>query len=160
MLDAGSSTELNSRMQSNGSESKRTQLAVLSANTQESLKAYIEHMQEYVARGSVNTEDLVYTLSRRREHLPHRAFMVIDGAGAIVESSAPAKVPANNPDTVMVFSGQGAQWPGMGKDLFLSDTGFRADIKEMDRCLKSLSHPPTWSIEGKVELVIPKWHHG
>jgi len=49
-----------------------------------------------------------------------------------------------------VFSGQGAQWPEMGKDLFDQDRGFRDDIEEMDRVLQSLRHPPTWTIAGEL----------
>lgn len=76
--------------------------------------------------------------------------MVIDSDGAVVEKSAPAKAPVGDPDIVMVFSGQGAQWPEMGKELFLTDEGFRTDIVEMDRLLESLIYPPSWSIEGRV----------
>ena len=58
------------------------------------------------------------------------------------------KAPTVAPDVAMVFSGQGAQWPGMGRDLIRSNKAFLDDIRTMDRILGTLSHPPEWTIEG------------
>jgi acyl transferase domain-containing protein len=49
----------------------------------------------------------------------------------------------------MIFSGQGAQWPEMGKDLIQIDPRFREDIRAMDDILQSLNYPPDWKIDGK-----------
>ncbi|KAK6950125.1 hypothetical protein Daesc_008451 [Daldinia eschscholtzii] len=150
ILDASPHTVSNGQSRKEGIGSKRAQLVILSANTQESLKTYTERLQEYVNKYPERVGDVAYTLGRRRETLPQRAFMIIDDNGAVVEKSAPAKAPVGEPDIVMVFSGQGAQWPGMGKQLFLADEEFRINIREMDRLLKSLAHPPSWSIEAEL----------
>ena len=47
-----------------------------------------------------------------------------------------------------VFTGQGAQWPGMGKALMASFDAFLNAIRQMDNVLQSLTEPPSWSIEG------------
>ncbi|KAF9870424.1 hypothetical protein CkaCkLH20_12091 [Colletotrichum karsti] len=60
------------------------------------------------------------------------------------------KASSTEPPVVMVFSGQGAQWPEMGKDLFHADQAFRDDIRKMDSILKSLIHPPSWTIEDEM----------
>ena len=40
----------------------------------------------------------------------------------------------------------------MGTELLTSYPSFRADIKEMDRVLQQLPHPPLWAIEGMLSL--------
>jgi len=55
----------------------------------------------------------------------------------------------------MIFSGQGAQWPGMGKELIATDPEFRKDIFAMDRILQGLKYPPDWTIESKESS---SWH--
>lgn len=46
----------------------------------------------------------------------------------------------------MVFSGQGSQWVGMGKELILTDSSFRSDVVFMDEVLQRLPAPPDWSL--------------
>lgn len=123
------------------------QLIPLSANTQDSLKRQIGIYQEYIATHNVRLSDLSYTLSQRREHLPHRTFLVVDGS-TVTEASAVAKAPVNVLPITMIFSGQGAQWPEMGKMLIGQNLEFRKDIRLMDGMLKGFRHPPNWTIEG------------
>lgn len=47
-----------------------------------------------------------------------------------------------------VFTGQGAQWAGMGKELLQDFVDFHADIKAMDSALAQLPDGPPWTIEG------------
>jgi acyl transferase domain-containing protein len=124
------------------------QLLVFSANTQESLRRQVSHCKEYLKLHPERLIDLSYTLSQRREHLLHRAFSVV-GAQPVTNTSSYTKLPANVPRIVMIFSGQGAQWPGMGKDLIQNDPGFQEDIRAMDDILQSLNYPPHWKVEGK-----------
>lgn len=51
----------------------------------------------------------------------------------------------------MVFNGQGAQWPEMGKQLFETDACFREDVLKMNDILKSLMHPPSWNLQGQSQ---------
>jgi hypothetical protein len=53
------------------------------------------------------------------------------------------------PAVIMIFSGQGAQWPAMGRALMLTDSNFRNDMLRMAQVLKRLSHPPYWTLTGK-----------
>jgi acyl transferase domain-containing protein len=59
------------------------------------------------------------------------------------------KATGQAPKVFLVFSGQGAQWPGMGRELIEGDDYFRKDIESMDGVLQRLEHPPSWSITGE-----------
>ncbi|KAL3256854.1 hypothetical protein ABHI18_007287 [Aspergillus niger] len=51
---------------------------------------------------------------------------------------------------VFVYTGQGAQWAGMGKELLSHSSVFRKTIKYLDLCLRTLSpkDAPAWTLEG------------
>ncbi|KAI1772924.1 hypothetical protein F4818DRAFT_443807 [Hypoxylon cercidicola] len=120
------------------------ELAVISANSQDSLKARIEHLKQYVSAHPDCLPDLCYTLSRRREHFKWRSFATLSNP-ANVAFKPPTNKPAKPPTVVMVFSGQGAQWPRMGHDLLASLPGFKEDVLAMDEILQSLeSRSPSW----------------
>ncbi|TLD29263.1 hypothetical protein PspLS_03907 [Pyricularia sp. CBS 133598] len=131
----------------------QSRLLVLSANTATSLQQRIVDIQGYLERYPWAVEDLAYTLACRRESLAHRAFIVASPDGKVVETSPPAKVLSSDPRVVMIFSGQGAQWAGMGKELLQTDEDFKRDIQGMNHALKSLPHPPQWNIQD--ELLAP-----
>ncbi|KAI0012628.1 hypothetical protein F4779DRAFT_614355 [Xylariaceae sp. FL0662B] len=121
-----------------------TELAVISANSQDSLKAGIENLKQYISTHPDSLPDLCYTLSRRREHLKWRSFATLSDP-ATVAFSPPVNKPVRTPTVVMVFSGQGAQWPQMGRDLLDSLPGFKEDVLEMDKILQSLGdRRPLW----------------
>lgn len=44
------------------------------------------------------------------------------------------RVPANPPSLAWVFSGQGAHWPGMGRDLLDHEPAFRKAVEACDAC--------------------------
>ncbi|EEU34613.1 uncharacterized protein NECHADRAFT_106233 [Fusarium vanettenii 77-13-4] len=124
---------------------RKLDLLLLSANTDVSLQKQINNHQEWVLQHPESVSDLTYTRAMHREHLPHRAYAILDGAN-VTETSGPMKALSEPLPLVMVFSGQGAQWPGMAKELIESDRAFRTDLLDMDAVLKRLSFPPTWNI--------------
>lgn len=126
-----------------------SELAVISANSQESLKAGIENLKQYISTHPEILPDLSYTLSRRREHFKWRSFAVLSDP-LTVSFAPPTNKPARTPTIVMVFSGQGAQWPQMGFDLLSSFPGFKDDVLAMDEILQSLGrHRPSWRVIGE-----------
>lgn len=50
-----------------------------------------------------------------------------------------------------IFTGQGAQWPGMSKDLFLTNRVYRESIRTLDSVLKSCPDPPAWTLEEELQ---------
>jgi acyl transferase domain-containing protein len=118
---------------------------LVSAKSPKSLEGNIEALKAYIDTSSVCPSDLAYTLALKREHLVHRAFAILDSNGQI---SSFERLKSGFPQVTLVFTGQGAQWPGMGRELFLESERFRQDIKMLDRVLQSLESPPKWTIEG------------
>ncbi|EON95815.1 putative polyketide synthase protein [Phaeoacremonium minimum UCRPA7] len=129
------------------------ELLVFSANSQEAVKQYTDTYVDYYTRYPERLSDMAYTLSQRREHLSQRSFAIV-GHGKNPEPAPAVKSALQAPPLAMVFSGQGAQWPQMGKELFESDKHFRSDIRTMDTILRNVKIPPTWTIE--EELLQPK----
>ncbi|KAI1117885.1 hypothetical protein F5Y14DRAFT_402316 [Nemania sp. NC0429] len=121
-----------------------SELVIISANSQDSLKARIEDLKTYVPAHPECLPDLSYTLSRRREFFKWRSFAVLSD-GSQPNFAPPVNKPSKIPTLVMVFSGQGAQWPRMGYDLINSLPGFKEDVCVMDDILQSLGdRRPDW----------------
>ncbi|KAK4149174.1 putative lovastatin nonaketide synthase [Chaetomidium leptoderma] len=125
------------------------QLLLFSANSPASLKLQIDTFSHYTAQHPELDRNVTYTLALRREKLPHRAFAILQG-DEFLETHIPAKGPASSPSIAMIFSGQGAQWAGIGRELILNNSSFRQDIHRMDEILKGLRIPPIWSILGEL----------
>lgn len=124
-------------------------LFLVSANTSESLQVRLQDLRSYALKNYEKIDAISYTLACRREHLAHRAFSVVKGA--TVDSRAGVSFTgAFPPRLAMVFTGQGAQWPQMGTELLRANPTFASSIRAMDRELKSLPSPPSWSIEGEL----------
>ncbi|KAE8368107.1 hypothetical protein BDV27DRAFT_154279 [Aspergillus caelatus] len=123
------------------------QLLVLSAKETKSLDGQIERITRYIEANTSCLKDLAFTLARRREHLPYRAFAVTDKDGSLPTFQ---KAQSTAPCPVFVFNGQGAQWPTMGKELMCRFPKFREDIHRMDKILTELREAPPWSIEEEL----------
>lgn len=129
---------------------------LLSANTTSSLQRQIEVYKDYLQKRE-NAEhnrarNIAYTLAVRRELLPFRTFLVMNEDGELIGGSInPTKKSASPPRAIMVFSGQGAQWPMMGKKLITASSSFRRDLARMDEILQGLKIPPNWSIVDEIQ---------
>ncbi|KAJ5266789.1 polyketide synthase [Penicillium angulare] len=132
---------------------RRLVLYPFSAHTESSLKAQIASFGPTL--DAFNLEDILYTLGARRSRFDHRGFLV-KSSSATEESKPPIPVDSITfgklPDTPVtklgfVFTGQGAQWPGMGSKLLEEYAVFRSTITYLDSVLDALSTRPPWSIE-------------
>ncbi|KAI5927620.1 hypothetical protein F4810DRAFT_648575 [Camillea tinctor] len=136
-----------------GIKSNQPQLLVFSANHPQSLKKMIESYQTYLEKNPDSLADVAYTLANRREHLPHRSFVVStpELPGSAAAPTAPPKA-GQKPNLVMVFTGQGAQWPQMGRELVRTNTVFKETIQALDKHLKATlgENAPSWSIEKEL----------
>ncbi|KAK1976906.1 KR domain-containing protein [Colletotrichum cereale] len=128
-------------------DSQGPQILLFSANTQSSLKENRKRLSEFMGQNLRYIPDIAYTLGLRRQKMPYRAFQIVDDRGQTTgEGDSTNKVPKENSKIVMVFTGQGAQWPEMGATLIERDSRFRADLDQMDRILQTLQRPPEWHV--------------
>ncbi|KAK1988407.1 hypothetical protein LZ30DRAFT_766139 [Colletotrichum cereale] len=133
--------------------SSRPCIVVLSANDADTLKANVSALCNHVASLSVDApmSDLAYTLSERRSHLWHRAFVTTSEVKNLDEGDfALGKKLAHPPKIGFVFTGQGAQWPQMGKELLATFPQTREVLRELDCVLREQPDPPSWSLEAEL----------
>ncbi len=124
----------------------------LSARSGEALKATAErHLALLSAAGAPEPYDVAWTAATRRQRHPHRlavfgagrdeltrrlgAFVAGDGGDGVVSGRVVGR-PAR---LALLFSGNGAQWPGMGRRLLASDPVFRAEVERVDELLRPLA---------------------
>ncbi|GLB14914.1 type I Iterative Polyketide synthase (PKS) [Aspergillus tubingensis] len=124
-------------------------LLVVSARSAESLQKRIEQVIEYANRSPSMLHDLAYTLGSRRAHLSHRAFTVAQPHQPM--SSSNFEIAVNSaPELVWTFTGQGAQWAGMGKGLMQAFPTARNIIIQLTAVLQKLPDGPTWSLQDEI----------
>ena len=143
---------------------------VFSANSKSSLKRYLEAIVEYLGSSHCgNLIDIGFTLQSRRSTFPFRAAY----AGSSVENlqrriatslSAPdwessaLKRASDQARILGVFTGQGAQWIGMAKELIENSSFVRTRLQRLELSLSTLppADRPTWSL--KAELLADRKH--
>lgn len=121
------------------------QLVLLSARTPTALDAatqrLVAHLREHPA---LALQDVAYTLQVGRRMFEHRRVLVchdVADAARVLESRDPARVVSgagepSDRDVVFMFSGQGAQYPGMTQGLYRDYDVFRETV---DRCCELLT---------------------
>ena len=151
ILESAASYNVSSATTQEGAP-EEPQLLLFTANSAKSLTRMIDNYKGWVERNQGKIRDLAYTLARRREHLPHRAFAVIKD-GVMENASPPANLKSvKKPDVIMVFTGQGAQWPQMGRELLQSNVVFQSRIRSLDHHLQTIAgEKPSYSIEEELK---------
>ncbi|TGJ78460.1 hypothetical protein E0Z10_g10307, partial [Xylaria hypoxylon] len=118
-------------------------LIMLSASDSPALQRVLELHSRWMRENTADPDflrDLAYTLLQRRSLLRYRTFAVIDKNDVLKAGGhfSPAICATNHqPRIAFIFTGQGAQWAGMGKDLFQFPV-FHDTIMKCDGYLKEL----------------------
>lgn len=127
-------------------EPNTPQLLIWSSHEQNGISRMAESLTSYLGKHhSGHDTDLIkrlaYTLSNRRSRLDWTSFIVADSIPSAIASlttpAKPVRPAAEPPSAVFIFTGQGAQWAGMGREL-MAYTTFRQRMDEANAHLKSL----------------------
>lgn len=129
-------------------DTRTSHLVAISAKNGVSLQNNLKSMLAYLNQNQgVSLSELSYTTTARRIHHPHRAMFATSSVSdlcAQVETAIRDQVGSNRPKAhkvVFAFTGQGAQFPGMGK-LFLDHfPQFRAEVRRLDHIGQKLGFP-------------------
>nr|A0A411KUP8.1 RecName: Full=Hybrid PKS-NRPS synthetase ucsA; AltName: Full=UCS1025A pyrrolizidinone biosynthesis cluster protein A [Acremonium sp.]QBC88145.1 UcsA [Acremonium sp.] len=136
-----------------------------SAVSKTSLKQMLVNTLEFLDDNpAVKPRDLAYTLNSRRSTFTFRTSFAGRDVDALrkritasIESpdweSQAVIRPAKQPLKILgIFTGQGAQWPGMGKQLLDSSPSAQARIQELELALATLQpgDRPCWSLKAEL----------
>ncbi len=129
---------------------ERPRLLIFSANDDVSLKAYSKAIVKHLINLEVDIRlcDMAYTLSERRTHHFHRAYVVAQSTSLNELAFVHGKMSSAPPRVGFVFTGQGAQWSQMGKGLIEAFPSARRLLENLNGVLQRLSDPPRWSLIG------------
>lgn len=136
-----------------GSVEKETlQVTIFSASEKTALNRMLSLYSEQLRNGNPSLpsfiRNLTYTLNARRTWLPYRSFMILSDTRAIDNITHAASTPlraVSDPNCAFIFTGQGAQWSGMAREL-LKIPAFRQNIIESNTYLRELGC--TWNLLG------------
>ncbi|TEY71320.1 hypothetical protein BOTCAL_0095g00030 [Botryotinia calthae] len=128
--------------------SERNHVIVFSANDLSSLESYVKTLDQHLSNPKVTLKlkDLAFTLSEKRTRHFHRGYLSTKSSKINPSSLIVAKTRAVIPRIGFVFTGQGAKWSQMGKELLSNFTLARTVITRLDNFLQNLSDAPVWSL--------------
>jgi len=110
------------------------QLLVLSARSAHALGAATANLAKHLAdQPGLNLADVAWTLASGRKAFAHRVGLVAadlpEAISRLTSLETTAAVAASNParscEVVFLFPGQGAQYAGMGRELYASEPAYR-----------------------------------
>ncbi|WP_432280786.1 tacrolimus type I polyketide synthase FkbC [Streptomyces luomodiensis] len=107
----------------------------VSARSEVSLRGQVERLEGYLRGSGVDVAAVAQGLVRERAVFGHRAVLLGD--------ARVTGVAVDQPRTVFVFPGQGAQWVGMGVELMARSAVFAA---RMEECAQALLPHTGWDV--------------
>ncbi|OLN97460.1 Lovastatin nonaketide synthase 1 [Colletotrichum chlorophyti] len=134
---------------------------VFSAKSQRSLKSNMESMLQFIkSNADVDMVDLAWTLLSKQSVLPTRhtvpghtkeaICLALENAikGGMGNDYSSVNINRDKPNALGIFTGQGAQWPGMLKTLITSIPFAKDIIAELDHSLQTLptEYRPSWTL--------------
>ncbi len=139
------------------SQKYKTKVLVLSAKSEQACKSLVSNLKDWlntkkgIANEEMLLENVIYTLGQRRSFLPWVAAHRVPFSRGIDEVTKALESPQFQPVRVsrrprigMVFTGQGAQWHAMGRELIIAYPSFKASLEEGETYLKELG--ADWSL--------------
>ncbi|KAK1517781.1 beta-ketoacyl synthase domain-containing protein [Colletotrichum costaricense] len=133
----------------NGRTLSNPKLFVLSARSETSLQAMVANLRGWVSshHDASSLSNLAYTLSTRRSELQFRSSVAAashDELISLLEQKPRITKAASNFRSVFLFTGQGAQWHAMGRELSRENQVFRKSMLHSEKILTDLG--ADWSL--------------
>lgn len=130
----------------------KTFILPFSASTRQSLEARIVDLAKRIHEGQrYDLGDLCYTLADRRSNLAEKGFLLASEASIRNEVALEKLNTLQQAQPLLkfcfVFTGQGAQWPQMGRELVDKSPEFAKTIEYLDSILRILPEAPSWTIK-------------
>jgi acyl transferase domain-containing protein/acyl carrier protein len=123
-----------------------SQLLVLSAASADRLRALAaQQAAQLRAAGETALGDVCLSVNSGREHHKHRLAIAghsLEEIAAGLDAAVPGVVGAEPPRIAFVFTGQGSQRPGMGRELYETQPVFRAAMQQCDLLLRGVLEVP------------------
>ncbi|KAI2607013.1 ketoacyl-synt-domain-containing protein [Hypoxylon fragiforme] len=143
-------------------DSRNHHLVAVSAKNGVSLQGNLKSLLGFLKENAdVSLGQLSYTTTARRIHHQHRVMLSGSSASDIsaqietaIRDQAGMTRPKSTPKVVFTFTGQGAQYPGMAKELYDNFSFFRTEMRRLDRIGQSLGFPSTIPVIESKELDI------
>ncbi len=115
------------------------------------LRAYVKDLRtEGIIDEAKMLSAISYKLAHKRTHFKWRTAVQASSAirleDALASKEAIPVLNTTEPSIGFIFTGQGAHWAGMGKELIDSFPKFHEALQQLDQCLVELG--ASWSIIG------------
>ena len=141
--------------ESQSGQGSTPRLLLLSASDKPALQRMVQLYDEWLRKWPDHPTEfasflhnLSHTLASRRSLLPTRSFAVVDSHASLSDLKSRLSPPVrtlSQPNVAFVFTGQGAQWAGMGRELLKFPT-FERNLLESQSYLSELGC--SWNLIG------------
>jgi len=127
-------------------------LLTLSTKNEKALVELVQSYKNYLsAHPEVNLGDLVFTANTGRAHFESRLAIVADNVPELLsilqnEDLTISEAPVKRPKIAFLFTGQGSQYPKMGKQLYDAQPLFKTTIDHCASILDKLLDKPLLEI--------------
>jgi acyl transferase domain-containing protein len=129
-------------------------LLVLSAFDEYAVQRSISLHEEWLRSRTVSADvlaDLAFTLASKRSTFPWKTFSIASSESVANLSWSTSVRAKQDARVCFIFTGQGAQYSGMGRELFRYEA-FRKSVVEADQYFKTLGSE--WSLSGIFWIMV------